>query len=259
MKYFNNNFIKFSFLLMLIYNNSFSQNNDYASVDKLQGNWMLYDEKGINDLILVRGNTFLSISKTKRSNGAFIGTKTYSIFGFSDYTNVHFKVIKELSTSGMYQICFDNIKLDFDSNGVLLQDGIILNMRYNANQDFYKDSTRGRDYFYTIANNSQRSVYYRKDTIPKFLIESLKGTKDWVKYLNFKKMFEKKIIVKKSTIYSAINNPSKDFFNLNDEIEVLEIYEAWSKVKGIKTEKIAWIKNIDYEKIPELEIFKLKN
>src|SRR5690606_19812979 len=90
-----NKLIVFCIIIYIPYN-SYGQ-NDYASISKLQGNWMFYKEskKGFSEIRIFRGNKYIGISFFDERKYGYIAIDKIMEYRFSNESEKLFENINE--------------------------------------------------------------------------------------------------------------------------------------------------------------------
>jgi len=246
-------------LILILFNEvSYSQKNN----NLFYGIWKFQPEKKSNDItfisfIIFQKNKQLGITFWNNSKKSNTYGNPFTYYGFWDNScylekNECPKELKDLKSNGKYIFFYDNlitpkknqINIGYDRLGNLYEP--TRRCQWSINEDLPEGlpPTTLSLYF-----NMNPDVYKKVDTIPYFVLNSLKNNiEDWKKYLDFIGHQEKHIKSEKSTIYTSPNIPTKMYLVKSNEVEIIEEKDKWLKIRYYSKKSIeGWVKKEDVE------------
>lgn len=245
-------------LLLLILNTSLGQGEDLVSLKQLQGIWSgeHYDNRvghtpdNVHSYIIIKGNKALEISQDKHKRSDFSTlADPFSYIGFDNDKIPYPKKISDLSDKGERLIFYDVEGRDYDKQGNILPNAIDLSCHITYNEDI-EDWAPGDTSNYLRFYGASPDDYYGYEQVTAiddaFLLQLHKYNKVlWKQYLAFEGLKEKKVIVKKSSIYPGADTPkpTKMYLIEGDVFVVLEEKNDRIKIRYFGKKKVeGWIK-----------------
>ncbi len=246
-------------LLLLILNTSLGQGQaPLVSMKQIQGIWKGSSvEIGEKDLIIyhniyliVKGNKALQIYQDYKKPSSFlIFSDPFSYIGFDNPQKPQPKKISDLSDKGSI-LCFYHVQgKDYDNRGNILPSATEMSNFITYNEDI-EDREPGDTSNYLRLYGTSPDDYEDYVNVTKvadaFLLQLHKYNKVlWKQYLAFEGLKEKKVIVKKSSIYSDVDSPepTKMYLIEGDVFVVLEEKNDRIKIRYFGKKKVeGWIK-----------------
>ncbi len=241
-------------LLILILNTSLGQGEDLVSLKQLQGIWsgveveagvktVLYD----NVYMIIKGNKALQIYQDKHDRSSFYtDANPFSYIGFDNDKIPYPKKISDLLDKGERLNFYRVEGRDYDKQGNILPDASYRSNSITYNEDKNEDYKPAVIRLYSIRIDAF-TVYEQVTAIDDaFLLQLHKYNKVlWKQYLAFEGLKEKKVIVKKSSIYPNADSPepTKMYLIEGDVFVVLEEKNDRIKIRYFGKKKVeGWIK-----------------
>ncbi len=238
-------------LLLLILNTSLGQGQ--VSLKQLQGIWsgvgveigvkvVLYD----NVYMIIKGNKALQIYQDKHDRSSlYTFAAPFSYIGFDNDKIPYPKKISDLLDKGNVLCFYDVEGKDYDKRGNILPDSRGQSYSITYNEDMDEDA---KPAVITLYYDINRYTGYEQVTAidDTFLLQLHKCNKVlWKQYLAFEGLKEKKVIVKKSSIYPDADSPepTKMYLIEGDVFVVLEEKNDRIKIRYFGKKKVeGWIK-----------------